>query len=112
MELSLLCDVKVFLFLYDKQSCNKLLHFQSDADDDFVAYLFKDCCNPKNFYSNENVSIKSPCLAWPSLVCPSLHLRKAIAWKEIYSFQAMALVFPGVESLQICISGAMARKSK
>ena len=55
MELSLLCDVKVFLFLYDKQSCNKLLHFQSDADDDFVAYLFKDCCNPKNFYSNQNV---------------------------------------------------------
>ena len=27
MELALLCDVKVFLFLYDKQSGNKLMHF-------------------------------------------------------------------------------------
>jgi hypothetical protein len=27
MELSLLCDVKVFLFLYDRKSANKLLHF-------------------------------------------------------------------------------------
>ena len=57
MELSLLCDVKVFMFLYDKKSSNKLLHFQSDQDDDFVSYLFKDCCNPRNFYCNDNVSI-------------------------------------------------------
>ena len=59
MELSLLCDVKVFLFLYDKNQGNKLLHFQSEKDDDYVSYLFKDCCNPKNFYSNQNVSLNS-----------------------------------------------------
>lgn len=56
MELSLLCDVKVFLFLYDKQSNNKMLHFQSEGSDDFISYLFKDCCNPKNFFTNESVS--------------------------------------------------------
>lgn len=54
MELSVLCDVKVFLFVLDKNSETKLLHYQSDLYDDFIQSLYKDCCNPKNFYSNDH----------------------------------------------------------
>ena len=54
MELSLLCDVKVFMFVYDRHAENKLLHFQSDPHDDFIGCLYRDCCNPKNFYSNDH----------------------------------------------------------
>jgi hypothetical protein len=54
MELSLLCDVKVFLFVFDKNADAKLLHYQSDPRDDYIATLFRDCCNPKNFYSNDH----------------------------------------------------------
>jgi len=39
MELSLLCDVRVFLFLYD-QNETKLIHYQSDPRDDLKS-LFK-----------------------------------------------------------------------
>ena len=39
MELSLLCDVKVFLYLYDHNE-NKIVHYQSDEHDDFVRVFF------------------------------------------------------------------------
>jgi hypothetical protein len=35
MELSLLCDIKVFLYLYDQKE-NKFIHYQSDENDEFV----------------------------------------------------------------------------
>jgi hypothetical protein len=69
MELSLLCDVRVFLFIYDNHqhqnhnnSANpnhhhidaKLIHYQSDPRDD-VKIIFKQNCN-RIFFSNENVS--------------------------------------------------------
>jgi hypothetical protein len=54
MELSMLCDVKVFLFLFDKNTDAKLMHYQTDPRDDFIQYMFKDCCSPKNFYSDEH----------------------------------------------------------
>lgn len=54
MELSLLCDVKVFLFIFDKNADAKLLHYQSDGRDNYISTLFRDCCNPKNFYSNSH----------------------------------------------------------
>ena len=77
MELSLLCDVKVFLFLYDRNNEQKILHYQSDEQEDFNQYFFKKVanlshnnslgqhinnsgvCNPKNFFSNKNVSLLS-----------------------------------------------------
>lgn len=37
MELSLLCDIKVFLFLYDYNE-NKLIQYQSDENDQFVTF--------------------------------------------------------------------------
>ena len=68
MELSLLCDVRVFLFIYDNHqhqnhSANsnhhhidaKLIHYQSDPRDD-VKIIFKQNCN-RIFFSNENVSL-------------------------------------------------------
>ena len=65
MELSLLCDVRVFLFIYDnhchsnqqQQSFDnaKLIHYQSDPRDDLKCIVFKQNCN-RIFYSNENVS--------------------------------------------------------
>ena len=54
MELSLLCDVKLMLFVFDKNGDNKLLHFQSDPHDDHIELLFRDCCNPKNYFCNEH----------------------------------------------------------
>ena len=68
MELSLLCDVSVFLFIYDNHhhqnhsngSGNghhadaKLIHYQSDPRDD-LKHIFKQNCN-RIFFSNENVS--------------------------------------------------------
>lgn len=53
MELSLLCDVRVFLFLYD-QNETKLIHYQSDPRDDLKS-LFKQNCN-RIFYCNADVS--------------------------------------------------------
>ena len=51
----MLCDVKIFLFMYDKVHGAKLLHYQSDIEDDHVTHLVKDCCNPtKNFFTNTN----------------------------------------------------------
>ena len=81
MELSLLCDVKVFLFIYDSHNHSnsnqqstinmpgpagshgsaaaydnaKLIHYQSDPHDDLKCIVFKQNCN-RIFYSNENVS--------------------------------------------------------
>jgi hypothetical protein len=54
MELSVLCDVKVFMFIYDRNAESKLLHYQSDLRDDYISCLFRDCCNPRNFYSNDH----------------------------------------------------------
>jgi len=55
MELSMLCDVKVFVFMYDRVHNQKLLHYQSDVDDDHLACLVKDCCNlSKSFFTNQN----------------------------------------------------------
>ena len=55
MELSMLCDVNVFLFMYDRVHHQKILHYQSDMDQDYVALLAKDCCKPsKNFFTNAN----------------------------------------------------------
>jgi hypothetical protein len=66
MELSLLCDVRVFLFIYDNHhhqnhsnngghhSDAKLIHYQSDPRDD-LKHIFKQNCN-RIFFSNENVS--------------------------------------------------------
>eukprot|EP00347_Sterkiella_histriomuscorum_P013207 403365596 len=51
MELSLLCDVKVYLFLYD-QGETKLVHYQSDPLDD-IKSIFKQNCN-RIFYSNRD----------------------------------------------------------
>jgi hypothetical protein len=56
MELSVLCDVKVFMFVYDRNAETKLLHYQSDVQDDYIECIFRDCCNPKNFYSNDHYS--------------------------------------------------------
>ena len=39
MELSLLCDIKVFLYLYDQKE-NKFIHYQSDENDEFVWVQF------------------------------------------------------------------------
>lgn len=70
MELSLLCDVRVFLFIYDNHQHQnhsnnggggnghhadpKLIHYQSDPRDD-LKLIFKQNCN-RIFFSNENVS--------------------------------------------------------
>jgi hypothetical protein len=54
MELSVLCDVKVFLFVYDRNADTKLLHYQSSPNDDYIDCIYRDCCNPKNFYCNEH----------------------------------------------------------
>jgi len=40
MELSLLCDVKVFLFIYDHTE-TKLIHYQSEHNDD-IKKIFKE----------------------------------------------------------------------
>lgn len=53
MELSLLCDVRIFLFLYDQHE-TKLIHYQSDPRDDFKS-VFKSGCN-RFFYTNQDVS--------------------------------------------------------
>lgn len=66
MELSLLCDVRVFLFIYDNHQHQnhsmtgahhdaKLIHYQSDPRDD-LKHIFKQNCN-RIFFSNENVRL-------------------------------------------------------
>jgi hypothetical protein len=68
MELSLLCDVRVFLFIYDNHQHQnaqshsnghhpdaKLIHYQSDPRDD-LKIIFKQNCN-RIFFSNENVRV-------------------------------------------------------
>jgi hypothetical protein len=42
------------LFVFDKNGDNKLLHFQSDPHDDHIELLYRDCCNPKNYFCNEH----------------------------------------------------------
>lgn len=54
MELSLLCDVKVFLYLFDRTGEQKLLHYQADPRDDYIAYSYSEQCLPKNIYCNED----------------------------------------------------------
>jgi hypothetical protein len=54
MELSLLCDVKLMLFIFDKNGDSKLMHYQSDPHDDYLDLLLRDCCNPKNYFCNEH----------------------------------------------------------
>jgi hypothetical protein len=54
MELSLLCDVKLMLFIFDKNGDSKLMHYQSDPHDDYIELLFRDCCNPKNYFCNDH----------------------------------------------------------
>ena len=70
MELSILCDIKIFLFIYDTQSKTKLLHYQTEKNDDFSLLYQREnqdpsksgylgpsdknapSFNPKYFYSN------------------------------------------------------------
>ena len=75
MELSLLCDVRVFLFIYDNHHHNnhhttasggssanpsgisdsaKIIHYQSDPRDD-LTHLLKSNFN-RTLFTNENVS--------------------------------------------------------
>jgi len=53
MELSLLCGVKVCLFLYDANE-TKVIQYQSNSNDD-IRSVFKRNIN-KEFYSNKDVS--------------------------------------------------------
>lgn len=49
----MLCDVKIFLLMYDRSNGAKLVHYQSDAEDDYIKCMLKDCYHPtKNFFSN------------------------------------------------------------
>lgn len=47
MELSLLCDIKVFLFLYDMNE-NKLVQYQTDENDQFVIFDTESCNQVRN----------------------------------------------------------------
>ena len=49
MELSLLCDLKMFLFIYDKNQ-RRVIHYSSDQNQDFME-LF-NVTNQREFYTN------------------------------------------------------------
>ena len=49
IELSVLCDVSMFLFVYDKQQ-KRCVHYASDPQEDFLT-LFNQKCH-REFYTN------------------------------------------------------------
>ena len=51
MELSLLCDVNMFLFIYDK-SQNRVIHYASDPNFNFTEIFNVE--NQREFYSNDD----------------------------------------------------------
>ena len=61
MELSLLCDVKVFLCLFDHNE-NRFVVYQSEPHDNFVQFDFQQASMPpmrapptcRNFYTNDD----------------------------------------------------------
>ena len=55
MELSLLCDVNIYLYMHDRAN-NRVVHFQSNTEAD-LRQVFKTRSS-REFYSNEDVSIK------------------------------------------------------
>lgn len=54
MELSILCDLQMFVFIYD-QSQRRVIHYASDPNLDFC-HIFNEP-NQREFYSNKDVSI-------------------------------------------------------
>ena len=54
MELSILCDLKMFVFIYD-QSQRRVIHYASDPNQDFCEIFNEE--NQREFYSNKDVSI-------------------------------------------------------
>ena len=55
MELSLLCDVNIYLYMHDTSN-NRVVHFQSNAEAD-LRNVFKTRSS-REFYSNADVSIQ------------------------------------------------------
>ena len=51
MELSLLCDVNMFLYIFDK-SQNRVIHYASDPNFDLLDIFNSE--NQREFYSNED----------------------------------------------------------
>ena len=54
MELALLCDLKLFMFIYDPKQ-NRVIHFASDPELDLQDLFNSE--NQREFYSNLDVSI-------------------------------------------------------
>ena len=53
MELALLCDLKLFMFIYDPKQ-NRVIHFASDPELDLQDIFNNE--NQREFYSNLDVS--------------------------------------------------------
>ena len=51
MELSMLCDVSMFIFIYDKDK-GRCLHYASQPEDNLLSF-FNDSCH-REFYSNQD----------------------------------------------------------
>lgn len=54
MELSILCDLKMFVFIYD-QSQRRVIHYASDPNQDFCE-IFNES-NQREYYCNKDVSV-------------------------------------------------------
>ena len=53
IELAILCDLKLFLYIYDKNS-NRVIHFSSDENQDFME-MFNNQSH-REFFSDKDVS--------------------------------------------------------
>ena len=53
IELSLLCDLQMFVFIYDKNQ-KRVIHYASDAKLDFLDIFNQE--NQREFYTNDDVS--------------------------------------------------------
>lgn len=53
IELSILCDLQMFIFIYDKQQ-KRVIHFASDQTQDFMEMFNQK--NQREFFSNQDVS--------------------------------------------------------
>ena len=51
IELSVLCDLKMFVFMYDHED-NRVVHYASDAQQDFFALFNKQ--SQREYYSNRD----------------------------------------------------------